>query len=124
MTVGERVRLLRDKKTLAEFAENLGVSGSQISAVETGKSKMSFELAEKICSLYDCTMDWLIRGIGERRNNESNGLIDEPKSEYVTIKKDELIELLIQANKNIKNENESLKKQNEQAKNIESSNIG
>ena len=97
-TIGDRVRSLRGRKTLAEFAENLGVGGSQISAIETGRSKMSFELAERICDIYSCTMDWLIRGVGTRDGSPVKA-DKEPSDSYITIKKDELLDLYKKLNK-------------------------
>jgi transcriptional regulator with XRE-family HTH domain len=117
MSVGTRVRELRDRRTLADFANPLGVSGSQISAIENGKSNMSFELAEKICDVYKCTMDWLIRGVGSKDGSVPK--VEEPKGDYISISKDELLALYRQANKVQEQENEALKKQLAQTKNIE-----
>ncbi|NBB18810.1 helix-turn-helix domain-containing protein [Runella sp. CRIBMP] len=117
-TIGDRVRSLRGRKTLAEFAENLGVGGSQISAIETGRSKMSFELAERICDLYNCTMDWLIRGVGTREVS-AEPKVQEADNEFIKIRKDDLILLQQQALRNKDEQINQLLKQVESAKNIE-----
>jgi transcriptional regulator with XRE-family HTH domain len=108
MVIGERLRELRAKKTLAEFAENLNVSGSQISAIETGKSNMSFDLAERICDQYNCTMDWLVRGIGVRDGSQSK--VEQPPSEYIRElerklmkTQEELLEYKTRENESLKN---------------------
>lgn len=117
-TIGDRVRSLRGRKTLAEFAENLGVGGSQISAIETGRSKMSFELAERICDIYNCTMDWLIRGVGTREVF-AEPKVQEADNEFIKIRKDDLILLQQQALRNKDEQINQLQKQVESAKNIE-----
>lgn len=62
MTIGERIRELRGRMTLAEFGQFFDVGASNISGIEKGHSKPSFELAEKICQHFNVSMDWLIRG--------------------------------------------------------------
>lgn len=64
MLVNQRLKQLRGKLTQGEFVAPLGVSIAAISNIEHGKSKMSIDLAKKICEVYGCTMDWLVRGIG------------------------------------------------------------
>lgn len=79
MTIGERIRKLRDRLTLAEFGQLFNQGASNISSIEKGNSNPSFDLAVKICEHFGVSMDWLIRGVddgmsniekyGEKRNN-------------------------------------------------------
>ena len=114
---GERLKVLRGKKTLAEFAEPLLVSGSQISAIETGKSQMSIDLAKRICDLYGCTMDWLIRGIGTQDGTAPK--VVEVQGDYVMVPKDELLGLYRKLNQQQEQEIVKLQKEAQKTKNIE-----
>lgn len=117
MSIGERLRELRGRRTLKEFSEPLGVSATAISNIENNRSEPSNDLTIKICDLYGCTMDWLIRGVGTKEGSPAKA--QEPPSDYVTISKDELIQLQRQAIKNKDERIEDLLKQVNVAKNIE-----
>lgn len=110
MTIGERVRQLRGKKSLAEFGSEIGVSATQMSRIETDQSKPSLDLAEKICDKYNVTLDWLLRGI------EHTAKVA-PDSESITISKDEFIELQRMALRREKEEKAELIKKLEEVKN-------
>lgn len=117
MPINQRIKELRGKMTLKEFVEPLGVSMAAISSIENGRSNLSLDLAEKICEVYGCSMDWLVRGIGTK--NGETAKVEEPKADYITISKDELIQLQRLA-LGIKDEQiGELKKQVSQTKNIE-----
>lgn len=109
MSIGQRVKELRGHLTLAEFAEPLGVSTSSIHAIEIGKSKPSYDVAFKICELYECSLDWLLRGIGTK-NGASPSKIEE--TDVITIKKDKYISLLEELNET---KTELLKKEQERS---------
>ena len=92
MTIGERLRSLRGRQSLAELGKELDVSATQLSKIETDQSKPSFELAEKICERYDVTLDWLMRGI-DNVIPSVNKILSESDPNMITISKDEFIEL-------------------------------
>ena len=92
MTIGDRLRTLRGKQSLAELGKELNVSATQLSKIETDQSKPSFELAEKICEKYNVTLDWLMRGI-DIVVPSANKILNEPESNTITISKDEFIAL-------------------------------
>lgn len=121
MSVGERLREVRGMRTLEEFSKLLGVKGSNISSIENGRSKMSLDLAEKICEVYGCTMDWLVRGIGTRDGSPPK--VEEEQGDYVKVHKDELIQLQRQAIRNKDERIEDLLKQVQTAKNIEGADV-
>ncbi|WP_037326897.1 helix-turn-helix domain-containing protein [Runella zeae] len=93
MSVGQRLRWLRGTKTLQEFAEPLGIVLSGISNIESGRSKMSLDLAEKISEVYGCTLDWLIKGVGTWNGQPENDAPAKQSIDVVTIPKDELLDL-------------------------------
>lgn len=112
MSIGQRVKQLRGKLTLKEFAEPLGVSGAAISNIESDRSEPSNDLSIKICEIYGCTMDWLIRGV------ETN-TFKEPQENYVTISKDELLDLYKKLNQQQEQQISKLQEQVQSTKNIE-----
>lgn len=113
MTTGKRIKKLRGEKSLADFGAELGVSGQQISKIEHGNSAPSIDLATKICELYGVTMDWLIRGIGP----ENISISQEPAVGYVSISKDEYIDLLKSKLHKTEQKQEDAEKSNESLKN-------
>lgn len=66
MSVGQRLKELRGGMSQIDFAKQFGVTSSTISGIEAGKSIPSVELATRICEMYNCSLDWLLRGIGEK----------------------------------------------------------
>lgn len=86
MSISERVRELRGNKTLEEFATPLGVTASNVSAIEKGRLKLSMDLAIKISETYNCSMDWLTKGIGEKSIGNapvSDSTVREIEQKYV-----------------------------------------
>ncbi|WP_273210738.1 helix-turn-helix domain-containing protein [Runella zeae] len=91
MTVGERLKQIRGRVPLREFAEPLGVTATQISAIEHDKSGLSVDLAIKIAKIHNVSLDWLL--MGEETKPQNSAAQQNSPSEYITITKDELIEL-------------------------------
>ena len=89
MTVSQRLKELRGEKSLQEFVEPLGITAAAISNVEHGRSKLSIDLAEKICEVYKCSMDWLIRGIGQKENSPTQ--TQEAPAGYALMKTEDII---------------------------------
>lgn len=113
MSIGTRIKKLRGEKNLADFGAELGVSGQQISKIEHGNSSPSLELATKICEYYNVTMDWLIRGV------ENQNIVEEPRSDYISISKDELLKLQRLALDKTERELDERTRQVEQLKNAD-----
>ena len=67
MSVGERLQKARKALhvTQVEFGESLGITQSAISAVESGKVKLTDRLAQSIQSNYNINVEWLRNGEGE-----------------------------------------------------------
>lgn len=67
MSVGERLQKARKALhvTQVEFGESLGITQSAISAVESGKVKLTDRLAQSIQSNYNINVEWLRTGEGE-----------------------------------------------------------
>jgi len=82
MTIGERIKQLRGDMTLTEFASIFKVGASNISAIENNKSLPSNQLAIAICEHFNCSLDWLLRGIEEI---EIKKAVQEPKTDYIPI---------------------------------------
>jgi transcriptional regulator with XRE-family HTH domain len=61
--VGQRLRQLRgfDKKQ-AEFARDIGISQSQLSRYEKGKSEIGAEILLRMAKKFGKSMEWLLTG--------------------------------------------------------------
>lgn len=67
MTVGSRLKLLRDNAMLNQgsFADSLGLKQGSLSDIERGKAYPSVDVLIKIKSIYNVNLDWLISGKGD-----------------------------------------------------------
>jgi transcriptional regulator with XRE-family HTH domain len=63
--IGQRIAQMRRAHNITQqaFAELLGVSVKHCSAVERGLSTYSLEKLIDVADYFDCTMDFLLRGI-------------------------------------------------------------
>ncbi|MDI9871296.1 helix-turn-helix domain-containing protein [Flectobacillus roseus] len=95
MSIPSRVKEIRGKMTQAEFGASLGVTSSNISAIEQGKVSLTTDLALKICDTYNCSIEWLLRGVGEKK--EKAEPIHEPAPDLSLMSK--YMELLEKHNK-------------------------
>ncbi len=93
MSIGDRIRSLRGKRSLAELGKELEVSATQLSRIETDQSKPSIELAGKICDLYGVSLDWLFGRSDEKDPDQKNKTNDAGQEDTITVSKDEFIEL-------------------------------
>lgn len=66
MTIGERIRYLRKDclkiKSAIEFGNKIGISGSNISNIETGRVNATDRVILDICTVFDVNEDWLRNG--------------------------------------------------------------
>lgn len=77
--IGQRIRMERKRMGISQetLASDLNVSVNYIGAIERGKRVISLNLAEKICTYFHLTLDYLYRGItpdvvAEQMSYESN----------------------------------------------------
>ncbi|MGX5854548.1 helix-turn-helix transcriptional regulator [Dyadobacter jiangsuensis] len=114
-TTGGRFRDLRGRKSLADFATSLGVTPQQISRIENGQSKPSLDLAEKVCEIYNVSLDWLLRGIVQADTPDRTG--PNATAGEITISIEEYARLTRKALENEEKRNEALQHQLDQLKN-------
>ena len=62
--IGNRIAALRKSKRITQdqLSELLDVTPKHISAVERGLSSLSTEKMIQLCTIFDCNMDYLVRG--------------------------------------------------------------
>ena len=61
--VGRRLRQLRGfDKNQAEFARDIGISQSQLSRYEKGKSEIGAEILLRMAKKFGKSMEWLLTG--------------------------------------------------------------
>lgn len=95
MSVGQRVEKLRDKLSQKEFGVYFGITSSNISSIEKGKTNLTTDLAIRICEKFNCSLDWLLRGVGSKDGTITPKI---EESDVITIKKDKYISLLEELN--------------------------
>lgn len=107
MTIGERIRLLRDKDNLdmsqTEFAARLGVGRGVIKGIEEGRTEPKPLFLEHVCTIYNVNPEWLQTGEGEMFQTPSadeelaelfGKLLSKDEPEIAKIKKKLILELL------------------------------
>jgi len=63
--IGNRIKLLRGKLTQTKFAQKLGMSMKTIQNWEAGKIEPGDGKLIHISHIFNCNLDWLIKGEGE-----------------------------------------------------------
>lgn len=71
MKYKNRLYLLRDNRTQADMARDLGMSQQNYANYENGVSGLRSDLIERICTLYGCTAEWLL-GFDGTDDNEAS----------------------------------------------------
>ncbi|WP_052144908.1 helix-turn-helix domain-containing protein [Halalkalibacter okhensis] len=68
--IGERIKKTRHAAKLKqkEFAQTIRMSQGSLSDLEIGRNKPSIETLVGISELYNVTIDWLIKGTGNKKN--------------------------------------------------------
>lgn len=85
MTLGERVRYIRDDLDLSRsaFGESLGVSGDSINNIERDRNKgNSDSLLRLICCTYKVSYQWLTEEIGEPYVRVPSVIVDAAVEKY------------------------------------------
>jgi transcriptional regulator with XRE-family HTH domain len=97
MTFGKRLKQARNKKQLTQnqVAVVLGINYTTISKYENDKSQPDNDILQRISSLYDVSLDWLLTGEVSNGKNKSNlicldGEQDELTAEEAKYLKDSL----------------------------------
>ncbi|MDO4490506.1 MAG: helix-turn-helix transcriptional regulator [Lachnospiraceae bacterium] len=70
MTIGERIRLIREKSddkkiSMASFAEIIGVTSGAVSQWENGQKVPSASVIKLICNKFNVRENWLLKEEGE-----------------------------------------------------------
>jgi len=65
LQVGLRIRELRGGKKQGEFARQVGISQSLLSAIESGKRRATRDVLERIRIITGVSLDWLLTGKAE-----------------------------------------------------------
>lgn len=60
MTLGQRLKMLRGKRTQQEIANQLGIARSRYSHYENDYVQVDFELLQKIADLHNVSIDFLL----------------------------------------------------------------
>jgi transcriptional regulator with XRE-family HTH domain len=116
MNVGYKIKKLRENRKLSQpdLAELLGISQTSLSHIENGVvKKLDFLLMDKICKEFEVDFDYFIedKQINNVDKNEggvvgcNNGTINNFPENII-----EQLKILIEENKNLKQENAILKK--------------
>ncbi len=73
-SIGERIIGLRKKKglTQSQLAEKLNISNKAVSKWESGKGDPSIEMLELLSELFDCSIDYLVKGYGNALKDNLN----------------------------------------------------
>lgn len=81
MTLGERLKNLRDNMELEqkEVADKIGVKNNTLSQYENDKREPDHDTLQKLASIYNVTIDYLITGmehVKEEKNNANRFFFD------------------------------------------------
>jgi transcriptional regulator with XRE-family HTH domain len=74
VTIGERLKQLRKHENLtqAEFANKIKLTHSIVSLIESGKRQITDQSLHIICLTFGVNENWLLTGVGEMFDNESD----------------------------------------------------
>ncbi len=78
MTEGERIKQIRKKNklTLEQFGNKVGVAKTTISRIENGVNNVTEQMRRSICREFNVDPTWLETGEGEPQIDQSIELID------------------------------------------------
>lgn len=71
-TVGERIKKLRKMHnfTQKQVADYLGFKQTQIAKLESNDRKLKSSSLNKLCELYNCPKEYIIKGVGKYSKEE------------------------------------------------------
>lgn len=103
MTIGDRIRQIRGKKSRADFAAVLGIHPQTLYMYEKDKRVVDVDLLQQICLKCDVSVEWLVfgdegaRGADGSQNEELEEMLHKKELQlveqdaYIKALKDELI---------------------------------
>lgn len=96
MAIAERIKQLRTAVgfTQTELADKIGLTYVQIGRYETGNSSPSFEVLQKLASVFETTSDFLMNG-------SQDDAVSAQFSEKDLLKQFKAVELLSSEDKNV-----------------------
>ena len=82
--VSERFKAVRKELGFnqQQFANELGISQTHVSAIETGRENPSTSLLKLLCAKFSIKEDWLIRGVGKPLKEWSMSTDDGIRAKY------------------------------------------
>lgn len=85
--IGQRIRMERRRLGISQetLAQNLNISPNYIGEVERGKRVLSLSLAEKLCSYFHITLDYLYRGVSPDTLREQICYNPDPYQEMIQL---------------------------------------
>lgn len=74
MEFHERLRAVRERKDIKQkdAAEKVGIKNNTLSSYESGDRKPDYEVLIKLADLYDVSVEYLLRGTPETKNDNKN----------------------------------------------------
>ena len=119
MTIGERLIEIRGKTPRDEFAAQIGIHPQTLYTYEKGKRAVPLRTAEKICSAYGVSVEWLMTGNGAMRPEnedlmEAGPITEQKHSMHLTLTKkgeEKLMEIYGKLVESQEREIEALKEQ-------------
>lgn len=72
--MNKRIAAIREKdgSSRKAFGEKLGVSGDVINNLERGRVELKPHMAKLICQTFNINEEWLLTGVGEMENLETD----------------------------------------------------
>lgn len=65
MDIGDRIRMIRGRRSRNDFAAELGIHPQTLYLYEKGKRVLDVDLVQQLCLRYNVSVEWLIFGEGE-----------------------------------------------------------
>lgn len=63
-TLGERIKLLRGRRSQKEFAKELGIPPTTLGNYENNKSELNFAMIDQFVTIFKVNIEWLLFGRG------------------------------------------------------------
>lgn len=84
MTVGERIKLIRNNADLSmeKFGNRIGIARSSLSLIEKGTNNPSERTLKLICNEFRVNYEWLTEEKGEMYDNIGETILDKLAEEY------------------------------------------
>ena len=112
MTIGKRIKKLREKKNISrkDLSIMLEKSIGQIGHIENDKSDLTCNSIVKLCEILETSSDYLLFGIEREPNNGILDLYNQLTEEYKAVAKHEIKKLLKEQQEEQQQESKGYKK--------------